>query len=853
MNIKKTLDPLKSPLESVSDDILSDLLAERGLDENQRKAVFSDENTVVSAGAGSGKTTVLSYRFLRLVLERKAHVDQILTLTFTRKAAAEMQERIQKMLFDHQDHPVISEEIQQIDRAAISTIDSFCAGIVRSDCRRYGIAPDFRQDEEKSFKAASDTAMMFIHENLEHPAMNRLLSIHSFSRVFNDLLVPLATAHMCPSRPLDFIKSFQSYLDKVRNDLITLTLTMESSARLILDIPQRTKTISAAHQWGKGMLSDLLPMILEERYPEAFLRAQTLGLPRTPSSSAKEDMALLKSEILAVKEIWKPLLLALHLLGSREEIGETYQLLGNFQEICLQQKRTSGILTFSDTTAMAVDILLTNSELCSWYRSRFTHIMIDEFQDNNDLQRQLLFILAGRNDTGTDSVPGPEELSPDKLFFVGDEKQSIYRFRGADVSVFKSLSSQLTAAGGRSVSLQTNYRSEPGLIHTFNEIYPRIMENADQPYEAGFEPLLTRGANPGVDPTFTLCLKVTSETEEENGESDIEQTADYSEPSSKPEEPVHSDEAEAWYAAEKIRTIVLRESLTLPDPATGKTRPAGYSDIAVLLHSMSNQMRYERAFRAFGIPFVTQSVRALFLEAPVNDIYQILQLTVYPEDRQAFAALLRSPWAKIGDDLLVFLFDELHQNREIPAFDDRLDSVFDILSDKFASTNDEYKTYIEASWKRYRQVKALYRQLEEMTHSACLAELVEYLWYEGGYRYVVLRHPDQHRYLEYFDYLRELAFLADSRQESLSEFLDFIRAKLGNNEKISEIELMREQQEGVQIMSIHKSKGLEFPVVFLVNTGNRGRHDHEPMLFYPDGSDYPAVSATEGVVLEKGK
>jgi ATP-dependent exoDNAse (exonuclease V) beta subunit len=817
-----------------TESMLSEMTGKHPLDRDQLSAVFSDLNTVVSAGAGSGKTTVLSYRFLRLVLEQKAHADQILTLTFTRKAAAEMKERINTMMLSHRDHPILGEEAGRMESALISTIDSFCSQIVRSDCSRYGITPDFRQDDQQIHKLTRDTAMSFIHSRLDDPALTNLLELFSLDRLLEDLFVPLGSGHLCPSRPIDFSKALVQYVQLLEHDVARSAEALAGCAGVVLDLEGRNKSLQDGIAWFTVISEDILPSIREQRYHDALQLVRDLKSLRTPSKSSKDDMALLKEQVLSAKEQMESLLSALHLLDNREHLRKTYHLMEEYQRLLLNKKRESGLLTFSDISAMAVDILRTNTELRSWYKARFSYIMIDEFQDNNELQKQLLFLLAERSDLQLDRIPGPDELEVDKLFFVGDEKQSIYRFRGADVSVFKTLSDELTGSGGRSIELKRNYRSEPGLIHAFNEIFPRVMGDAEFPYEARFKTLLARDHSPGVEPTVNLCLKPKLERGEESEQ-----------------ELVHADESEAWFIARKIKEIVTKKELLIYDRSLKAQRPAGYDDIALLMQALSNQMHYESAFRALGIPFVTQSVRALFLEAPVNDIYQMLQLIIYPDDRQAFAALLRSPFIRLGDDVLIAIFDWLGRNSQGAAFCEDILQVFEHVYPAWEGASPEFFIQLDENRIRYEQGRELYLRCRERAGGASVGELIEYLWYDGGYRYTVMRNHSHHRYLEFFSYLRELAMISDAAGESLPDFLDLVRKKLGTNERISEIDLMRERSAGVQIMTLHKSKGLEFPVVFIANAGNRGAPNREPLFFFSPECPYPMISCTEGVAVNK--
>ena len=175
----------------------------RQLDENQLKAVFCDQNCVVSAGAGSGKTTVLSYRFLRLVLEEKADCDQILTLTFTRKAAREMRERIHRQLLAFNDDPHIAMQLAKFPDATIATLDSFCSTILRCDSTSYGIASDFAIDDDQNKKSAIRCANALMEERAFSEGAKILSQLYTPDNLVENMLVKLVREHYYLPRKVD--------------------------------------------------------------------------------------------------------------------------------------------------------------------------------------------------------------------------------------------------------------------------------------------------------------------------------------------------------------------------------------------------------------------------------------------------------------------------------------------------------------------------------------------------------------------------------------------------------------------------------------------------------------------------
>jgi len=773
----------------------------RKLDKNQKLAVFCDSNVVVSAGAGAGKTTVLSERYFRLISEGKAGVENILTLTFTRKAAAEMNERIYQRLLNSS-NPVAISQAAEFDKAKISTLDSFSAQIVRNGSERFGISSDFSSDNEAAANIAEEAALDFLLRKQDDKYLQEFIYLHGFELVYERMFVPLAVNEFNISDPVDFAGLLEKQkselnrayrknlgeLEKIRTDI--LSLSPDIGKVMIGNISSCEKLEDMerfSDDSGKNMTGDFLEALVSIKFKKG-----TSKHPETPLLSEYiENWRILISITESVANG----------ISSLPFLKGMFSLLDEFQNLFLARKRISGILTFQDVSKMAVSILKEDINLRNFYKKEFRYIMIDEFQDNNLMQKELLYLLAEKSELTSTGIPGAEDLEPDKLFFVGDEKQSIYRFRGADVSVFKGLSNELINSGGKALALSTNYRSEPDLIKFFNRVFDVVMKDSEEPFEADFEPLEYRNPVGDLVPEISVFYKQESKTGE-----------DY----------LHNNEAEAWYIANFIKDKVENKSLEIAKD--GSLVSAGYDDFAILMRSTSNQIMYEKYFRKLNIPCTVQGVRALFMEAPVNDIYNLLQLLVYPGDRVSYAAVLRSPLVNLSDDIstaillsggAAFSLSAITELEDIPIRED------DIA--------------------KYNNARDLYLRLAADVDYVPVADLIRVIWYEGGYRNYLMSNREYHGYLEYYDYLKTLAIRSDDKGDCLAVFLDFIRDNLGKYEKLPDLELLRDETGGVQLLTIHKSKGLEFPVVIVANTGNAGR---------PGGSSPYYISDDFGITLK---
>ncbi len=765
------------------------------IDSLQRSAVETEQTSVVSAGAGSGKTLVLALRYLRLIASGKVSVRQVLALTFTRKAAAEMYERIHAYMMELSDDPLIQQALEEFAHADVSTLDSFCSQIVRCDCMRYGIPPSFTEDSVYCEKLAEETAWSFLISHQKHPGAAFLLEYSNMEEIVSDILLPLAKDRMAVARPLDLPALEKLQADRCRSLADQEASAMCGMAEGALQYgPSGTKQGIACGETARRLCE-----LLEARDDQGLLRDLPGMKMAKPIGKAPYDRYWNEHA-----ELWNRsaslLYQALTVLSQGAQRAQAAVFLAEFQDEFIAGKIRSEVLSFYDVAVMAVEILKNNREIRSFYKRRYRYILIDEFQDNNQLQKELLYLLAERHDRDAPDVPDASMLEPGKLFFVGDEKQSIYRFRGADVSVFKGLKEELEAYGGRSLELGSNYRSDAKLIDFFNTLFPGVMEHHGEPYEAAFTPMRA-GLGPGVSGApVTLFYKPLKQSTGEGASED--------------EELLNLTEAEAWHIARWVRSTVETRRPHLRCGNDGKTREMTYDDVAVLLRTTSGQLHFERAFRHMGIPYTVETHRALYLDAPVNDLYLFIQVLAYPQDRRAYAALLRSPFCSL-DDM----------------------SVLEILSQKAPPFEPE-----DLFGRLAPEALACYREMKDLADRVPLSTLVRELWYRGGYRYFVLKRKENHPYLELYDYMKHMALLADRRGDSLALFADSLRPHLGTSEKAPEMELLRRGSGGVRIMTVHKAKGLEFPVVVLANAGSGTRTSANAAMY--DSLQYgPAVTS----------
>jgi ATP-dependent exoDNAse (exonuclease V) beta subunit len=778
-------------------------------DEKQAEAIRLEKNSVVMAGAGSGKTSVISERYCWLLEKKDIGVERILALTFTQKAAAEMYERIYNRLL--RAPAELQRHLESFEQAQISTLDSFCAEIVSNACDRFGLPQDFSYDEQAVVRIADQVSLEFLLEHLENPVIQELLHIHGFETLWKDLFADLAGNHLHLPGENDFPAMARAQIDRCQSDLKRELRTVRGLIDQVLTLDPRTVSIQRT-QATLSEFDSVSRYLAEHRYEDAKEHLSRLVL-RKPGGRGAEDIELLKGLIDGIRPALENLSTLSSTLSQEKTLLGFFSLLEIFNQRFVERKRSLGLVTFQDVESLAVQALIRDKPLRQFYKNRYRYIMIDEFQDNNRLQKDLLFLLAEKLDSLDDGVPPGRDLEPDKLFFVGDEKQSIYRFRGAEVSVFKSLRDELRNIGGSTIDLDSNYRSESGIIEFVNTVFSVVMADAESDYEARYQ----RMQKGGADNSFPAQIHLFYGSDEPS----IEQT----------QASPTANLAEAYTVVRFIHETVEKQNLSVA--SDGGIRPATYDDFAVLLRSTSNQIHFERMFRHFSVPYSTDNLRSLFTEAPINDFYLWLQLAIYPEDRAAYAGTLRSPFVNIGDENLIrFVLGEKKGQRSDREPDRKLFS----RPDSFEMGEEDRR--------RLDKGKEIYTFLRESADRVPIAELFHSLWYRFGYRYTILRNPQNHNYLEHYDYMIELAERADRQGDSLAVFLEFLRQNLGRYERLDDLPVLKPRLPGVQLLTIHRSKGLEFPIVVLADMGSMGGHRRNSSPYY--------ISSQYGITVNLG-
>jgi ATP-dependent helicase/nuclease subunit A len=812
------------------------LLAE--LDDNQRKAASAEFNAVVTAGAGSGKTKVLASRYAWLVMEKGLKVDEILTLTFTNKAVNEMYTRIFGLLAEHQNNSRAREAVREFHKAHIMTLDAFCAGIARTASTRFGISPDFVSDNGGVKELAVNAALPFVLAHRDNTALQALIADRKIRTVAEELFAETVIAYSPVSSPLDF----NAFMLKQDGEILKQWKANTQEVSSLVDvILQEYRGLNKTEGVFYGRLKEQLDAPVPETPDIVGLLKNTNSVVALASAPvdrrqfalyfdwlrnvsftnqqyAAKECAVIKENLTALRDIYPAISSIANTALQRDIVAGIFPLVEEFQRQFNRQKRESGLLTFNDIARLAVDALTQFPDIRKVYKDSFKSIMVDEFQDNNSLQRDLIFLLAENENRMEAGLPEPEDLSNGKMFFVGDEKQSIYRFRGADVSVFRSLAKTLSS-GSAGLSLVNNYRSQPGLINAFNRIFGGLgAENAaeqdhcDQDrgdlhrYGAVFLP-------EGEElPEFEAAYQRVYAAQEDSKSDQAPQVhfcfLDESALDKNNPQTLSKQELEAAYIAAQIRDMV---DSGYEIPVRGKDgvtyRTCEYRDFAVLQRTYTHQSALEKQCKNFGVPFTTDRPVGLFNDAPVNDLYMYLRLLLDPGDRIAYSAVIRSPFTRLSDETLTvcMLNSENSGDSTTVPFDETLESQLPVEDREL-----------------FAQARERYGELAQAARNLPVTALITRLWYDEGYRYETLWSASSQIYSELFDLFFELARKIDEQGKTLLDFFEYLESLINKEEKLDGIDLPPEEEGGIRITSIHKSKGLEFPVVFVFNCSGKG-------------------------------
>jgi ATP-dependent exoDNAse (exonuclease V) beta subunit len=704
----------------------------------QLAAIEEPGAVFVSAGAGTGKTTVLVERYAKAVVERGLSVDSVLVITYTERAAGELRERIRARLGELERHDLARE----IERAWISTIHGFCSRLLRAHPFEAGLDPRFRVlDDGQASVLRSEAFAAALAEFCagRQPDRLRLLAAYG-ARSLRAMLIGVFERLRTAGRPLELELGPPDALE-------------ERVAEL------RTACESALAAAADGETADELERLLA--LTEAHEAPERLRELPDPAGWAAADLA---AAVDAVREA------ALERIAARDR-DLLQELLSGFGRSYRQAKEQESALDFEDLQLLVRDLLLEHPSVREEVCFRFRSIMVDEFQDTNRLQCELIDLISAAPADGAPSPP------PADLFFVGDEFQSIYRFRHADVEVFR----ERRGASGGVLALTRNYRSRPEVLGVVNHLF-------SSEFGETFAPLEAAGRFP--DPIFGPAVELLVTDKSSYREARLPWRV-----------------GEARHVAARVRELV----------DSGECVPG---EIVLLFAAGTGAEAYEEALREEGLPTYRAAGRGYFGQQQTVDLLAYLRLLQNRYDDEALLTVLASPLVGVSNDALVLLRRAAGRRPLYAGLENELP----------AGLSDRDRRWLAAFHQRYER-------LVRLSVSVGLERLCERIVAEHDYDLAVLAHWDgRRRYAN----LRKLARLARSFEElrgpDIEGFVRFVRDQESAGARESEAVAVEEGADAVRLLTIHAAKGLEFKVVVVCDAGRTGAPAQpDEILCLPDG------------------
>jgi len=755
-------------------------------DNRQRIANSLDENLFVEAGAGTGKTTSMVERIVSLISTGRATIDGIAAITFTDAAASELRERVrwvleQRSRTDDQDE--IQKQrcfaaLQSMDRANIQTLHSFAGSLLRERPLEAGLPPDFAtSDQIKADMDFDERWQRWLDEIVDSP------------EVAPDLLKALSLGLR--------LGDLRGVADSFHKDYDLLTLDLPKE-----DAPDFTAT--AALIEAQDEIRSLLPLAnngMEDPLAQYADRVATLGerlraaggqgsdglstlsrwgrlsnsrIGRQPDWEDVPDTGV--NGCKALKDLLKNLddLRTEELEAARRSV--LTKLVSHVRTFILdysEDRRRSGLAEFHDLLVWARDLLRNDIAARAHFQNRFTHILVDEFQDTDPIQAEIAFFLSERVDANGDRSQTSDwtqvDLKPGKLFVVGDPKQSIYRFRRADIA---SLGQVRSLIGGDTVPLVQNFRSQQPIINWVNSVFASWMgDGGDPDIQAAYTDLSPSWSPPDCDPPLGVHWI--------GGE--IVGSAGY------------ARKIEAESLAGLIHSIVSKP-WQVRDEGSQELRPAIYADICILLPTRTSLGDLEHAFEETGVPYLVESQSLVLGTQDVRDLINCLRAIDAPSEKVALVAALRSSAFSCSDvELLAFVeaggnLDYLDPGDAQGPVREAMDVLRRYHLDRVWVPVDDI---IERMIRERRMVEASFgraRPRERWRRLRFMVEQARAFMRVGG--------------------------------SSLRNFVDWIERQAQENARMVEVPVPETDEDAIRIMTIHASKGLEFPITILSGLGS---------------------------------
>lgn len=769
-----------------------------------------DKNILVAAAAGSGKTAVLVERIKKLILEEGVSIDRMLIVTFTNAAAAEMKEKIRKALMEEiekapEKSGKLREQLTLLARANISTFHAFALEVIRTFFYAADVEPGFSICDDAQRTILKEDAMDLLLENrfaADEPEFYQFLNWYSSDRNQNKIRNIIDSAYNVLQSlpyPWEWLEEKIAMLEMTPEELRTSSLMAYIWDFIDTSLTEATAyaacSVETLSEAGLSRLAEKVEQEELSHYQDLADLAEKrdfngLGehIPNLPTlrltakKDEKEDYALVKERVSACRKKAKKLIdeleSMLFLIPFEEQVEELNQtapqaktlqkLLLEFDGLFRAAKAEKRLVDFNDIEHFCLEILQ-DTRAAEHYRKKFQYIFIDEYQDTNILQEEIISKIKRENN----------------LFMVGDIKQSIYKFRLAEPEIFKE---KYTAYGSDDINsvkidLNRNFRSKPVILEEINGIFADLMEDYNE------DAMLYPGLSYSGEYSYTPQVKVVDAGSVDAADEELAA--------------LKNAELEAL---EVCRIIEGNLGKTFYDHKQGVERQLRLRDIVVLMRGVKNYGDiYYNTLKQHGIESFVDESEGYFDTMEIEVFMNLLSVIDNKMQDVPLISMLHS-------EIFGFSAEELARVRTVC----KEGSYADAFLFYGENGNDEVLQ------RRCREVVQKLKKWKEQSHSIPLGTFIWNLLLETGYYLIIGAMPGGSQRQAN---LRALVDKAESysrdRQSSLYSFVRYIDAVKQRKVPMGQVKLVGEQDDLVRIMTIHKSKGLEFPMVIVSGMGRR--------------------------------
>lgn len=779
-------------------------------DAQWRSIYAKGQDVLVAAAAGSGKTAVLVERIIQRILRDKIDVDRLLVVTFTNLSAREMKhrvdQRIQEASIEEPNNEHLKNQRIKIHQAQISTLHSFCLKLIQQHYDVLDIDPNFRTSNEAENVLLLDQTIDDVlerHYDILDPDFIDLTEQLSSDRnddQFRDIIKRMYFFSIANPNPFEWLNQLshpyrdeeqQAQLLKLLNDLAMIFLKAAHEEiqksfdlfSMLEDVEKHLEVVEDERRFvskvieGEVIHTDtLVSHQFVSRFPSISKKIKETNEGMEEAlNDAKKHYDHYKELVTEVKNNYfsrsaEDLKLDMQKLAPR--VAYLAQIVKNVIEAFSKQKRSRNLLDFADYEHFALQILTnedgTPSHIAETYREHFKEILVDEYQDTNRVQEKILScIKTGDEHNGN-------------LFMVGDVKQSIYKFRQADPSLFIEKYNRFTSDGqdsGMVIDLSQNFRSRQEVLSTTNYLFKHMMdENVGEiTYDDAAQ--LYYGA-PYDQAENPVQLRALIEADKESSD-------------------LTGSEQEADYIVEQVKDII--ENRQVYDMKNGTYRNATYKDIVILERNTDNARNLQQAFKNSDIPFHVKSKKGYFEQTEVRLVLSFLRTVDNPLQDIYLVGLMRSV-------IYQFTEDELAEIRVISPNDIYFyQSIEHYIKDDNANAQlvDKLKRFIKdiKKYQIYSQSEPVYQLIDKFYNDHFVIQYFSGLL--GG----------KGRRANLYGLINKAIEFENSSFRGLFQFIRFIDELIDRGRDFGEENIVGPNDNVVRMMTIHSSKGLEFPFV----------------------------------------